>query len=150
MIHQTIASPWGPLTVVGSSAGLRQVRFGPSQPEDGPPGELEAGLQLAQYLRGERQNFDLTLDVDGTPWQQQVWSALATIPYGQTTSYGALAKQLGRPKASRAVGAANGKNPIAIIVPCHRVIGSDGTLRGYVGGVECKQGLLDLERRTNV
>ncbi len=101
--------------------------------------------QLAEYFAGERDTFDFDLAPEGTRFQQAVWRALRAIPFGHTTSYGALARSIGRPSASRAVGAANGKNPIAIVVPCHRVIGSTGALVGYAGGIRCKQWLLAHE-----
>ena len=100
-----------------------------------------------RVLRGERQSFDLPLALDGTAFQRRVWDALRGIGYGETVSYGQLADQIGRPTASRAVGLANGRNPVSIIVPCHRVVGSDGSLTGYGGGVANKQRLLDLERQ---
>jgi methylated-DNA-[protein]-cysteine S-methyltransferase len=101
--------------------------------------------QLCEYFDGERDAFDLPLEMSGTPFQRRVWQALQQIPYGETTTYGELARRMGRPAASRAVGLANGRNPIAVIVPCHRVIGSDGSLTGYGGGLERKRLLLDLE-----
>ena len=104
-----------------------------------------AMAQLEEYFAGTRREFDLELSPHGTEFQMQVWSALRTIGYGETRSYGQLAAQVGRPKASRAVGLANGRNPISIIVPCHRVIGADGSLTGYGGGLENKKILLDLE-----
>jgi methylated-DNA-[protein]-cysteine S-methyltransferase len=103
--------------------------------------------QLEAYFAGRLRQFTLDLAPQGTPFQQAVWRALQDIPYGQTTSYGALARQLGNPKASRAVGAANGQNPLAIVIPCHRVVGSTGKLTGYAGGVDTKQALLAFERR---
>lgn len=105
----------------------------------------EACRQLDEWFAGERQEFDLPLAPDGTEFQQQVWQALQKIPYGTTCSYGDLARQLGRPSASRAVGAANGQNPIALIIPCHRVIGADGSLTGYAFGIERKKKLLNFE-----
>ncbi len=102
--------------------------------------------QLTDYFAGGLTEFDLPLQIAGTPFQQQVWSALNTIPYGATLSYGELAEQIGQPKASRAVGLANGHNPVSIIVPCHRVIGANGKLTGYGGGIERKQWLLNHER----
>ena len=102
--------------------------------------------QLEAYLRGERASFDLALAPVGTAFQHAVWKVLAAIPYGTTTTYAALARTIGRPRAVRAVGAANGRNPISIVVPCHRVIGTDGTLTGYAGGVARKRRLLALER----
>jgi AraC family transcriptional regulator of adaptative response/methylated-DNA-[protein]-cysteine methyltransferase len=114
-----------------------------SSPQDRLLGLLEA--QLADYFAGTLRTFDLPLDLAGTPWQRRVWSALLEIPYGATTSYGGLAARLGKPGGSRAVGRANGENPVAIAVPCHRVIQADGGLRGYGGGLHRKRWLLDLE-----
>jgi len=108
----------------------------------------EAARQLDEYFAGERRTFDLPLAPRGTPFQQRVWSALRDMPYGATTSYGALALRLGDPNATRAVGAANGRNPISIIVPCHRVIGASGSLTGFGGGLERKRWLLEHEART--
>jgi methylated-DNA-[protein]-cysteine S-methyltransferase len=107
----------------------------------------EAAGQLAEYFDGQRQDFDLPLALDGTAFQRRVWHALLSIGYGETVSYGQLAGQIGRPTAARAVGLANGRNPVSIIVPCHRVVGSDGNLTGYGGGLDNKQRLLELERR---
>lgn len=107
----------------------------------------EAGEQLDAYWKGERFDFDLPLSPTGTPFQQKVWNALRTIPYGRTASYGEIARKIGAPTASRAVGAANGRNPIAIVVPCHRVIGANGTLTGYAGGLDMKRALLDHEAK---
>ena len=103
--------------------------------------------QIEEYCAGKRQQFDLELAAEGTPFQRHVWDALCEIPFGVTTSYGALSKRLGRPNGARAVGLANGANPIGLIVPCHRVIGSDGSLTGYGGGLQRKKWLLDLERK---
>lgn len=108
----------------------------------------EAVKQLGEYFRGERTAFTLPLCLEGTDFQQKAWAALQTIPYGETRSYGQLAAQLGNPKACRAVGGANNKNPVMILVPCHRVIGSDGSLMGFAGGLEVKKYLLELEKRT--
>lgn len=105
----------------------------------------EAKKQLEEYFDGSRKKFDILLRPKGTPFQHQVWKALQEIPYGTTMTYGEIAKKIGNPKASRAVGHANNQNPIAIIIPCHRVIGANGTLVGYAGGVEKKQALLELE-----
>lgn len=107
---------------------------------------VRTAAQLAEYFAGERQAFDLPLGPLGTSFQQRVWRALTRIPYGETRSYGELARSIGRPAASRAVGAANGRNPIPIIVPCHRVIGANGDLTGYGGGLPIKRWLLDHER----
>jgi methylated-DNA-[protein]-cysteine S-methyltransferase len=111
-------------------------------------GFQEVDDQLAAYFAGELVTFDVRLRLEGTSFQQQVWAGLLEIPYGATTSYGDLATRIGNPKASRAVGLANGRNPIAIIVPCHRVIGSSGSLTGYGGGLDRKRSLLDLEAGT--
>jgi len=109
---------------------------------------LETERQLKEYFSRARQVFNLPLDFSGNAFNQKVWAALLTIPYGETRSYGEIAKQIGAPKAARAVGAANGKNPIAIIAPCHRVIGSNGRLTGFAGGLEAKAHLLALEKNT--
>ncbi len=151
-------SPWGRLMLVGENGKLRRIdlprnvhrgRGEPTEPEEGwrhDPVALHEPLeQLAQYFQGERQQFDLELDPEGTDFQLRVWQALCEIPFGGTLSYGEIAEKLGKPAAARAVGAANGRNPIAIVVPCHRVIGSDGTLTGYAGGLEIKQWLLQHE-----
>ena len=105
----------------------------------------QAEKQLADYFAGKRRVFDLPLRPEGTPFQQEVWGVLAGIPYGETTTYGEIAKRIGKPSACRAVGAANGKNPISIFLPCHRVIGTSGKLTGYAGGLEAKEFLLKLE-----
>jgi methylated-DNA-[protein]-cysteine S-methyltransferase len=126
--------------------GRHPLRVRPEwKPDDGPFGEVRD--QLAGYFAGERTTFELPLRLDGSPFQRQVWNALREIPYGTTTSYGEIARRVGRPGAARAVGLANGQNPIAVIVPCHRVIGADGSLTGYGGGLERKQLLLGLEAR---
>ena len=106
----------------------------------------ETARQLREYFAGERTAFDLELAPQGTPFQLLVWERLREIPYGETLSYGELAREIGRPNGSRAVGLANGRNPIPIVIPCHRVIGADGTLTGYAGGIERKRLLLDLEQ----
>jgi methylated-DNA-[protein]-cysteine S-methyltransferase len=159
--HAVADSPVGPLTVVvvaGAVAGLYmdEQRHRPPQevlgdPADDPGSESfdEAFRQLREYFDGQRTEFDLRLRLDGTPFQQRVWAALRAIPYGQTVSYGRLADRLGQPTASRAVGLANGKNPVSIIVPCHRVVGSDGSLTGYGGGIERKRYLLAHELRVS-
>jgi methylated-DNA-[protein]-cysteine S-methyltransferase len=107
-------------------------------------------IQLTEYFNGKRRVFDLPLEVYGTPFQKDIWKHLQNIPFGETRSYGQLAKAIGNPKASRAVGAANGKNPISIILPCHRVVGSNGNLTGFAGGVEAKDFLLKLEGRLDL
>jgi methylated-DNA-[protein]-cysteine S-methyltransferase len=157
--HVTIGSPIGPLTLVAAGdclAGLYMEahRHLPGPAAFGAPGDpaaapfAAAAAQLAAYFTGELTSFDLPLEPSGTPFQESVWRALRAIPYGQTVSYGALAAGLGAPRASRAVGLANGKNPISIVVPCHRVVGTDGSLTGYGGGVARKRFLLDLEQRS--
>ncbi len=148
------SSPVGKLLLAGDAKGLRMLDFqgGPhaTQPkpgwrEDRKPFR-EVIVQLQQYFAGKRREFDAPLSPEGTPFQLQVWRALRGIPYGKTLSYGELARRIRKPGAARAVGAANGDNPIAIIVPCHRVIGADGSLTGYGGGLGIKQKLLELER----
>jgi methylated-DNA-[protein]-cysteine S-methyltransferase len=106
---------------------------------------VEAERQLAEYFAGRRKRFALKLDVSGTPFQRKVWNALLTIPFGETRSYAQIAKQIGHPSAMRAVGAANGRNPVSIVAPCHRVVGSNGALTGFAGGLEVKARLLALE-----
>ncbi|MFD5073271.1 methylated-DNA--[protein]-cysteine S-methyltransferase [Streptomyces sp. NPDC058371] len=152
--HTVIDSPYGPLTLVatdGALSGLYMVGQRHRPPEEGfgerddtPFGETTD--QLKAYFAGELKAFDLPLRLAGTPFQRTVWEQLQKIPYGETRSYGELAAALGNPKASRAVGLANGKNPVGIIVPCHRVVGADGSLTGYGGGLDRKQRLLHFER----
>jgi methylated-DNA-[protein]-cysteine S-methyltransferase len=138
------------LAVVAGARGIEQIRF-EGTPPDGTPRDdefpvlKEVSKQLAAYFAAELQNFDLPLDPHGTPFQTKVWRALLDIPYGETRSYGQIAQLLGAPKAVRAVGAANGQNPIPIVIPCHRVIGSNGKLTGFGGGLPLKRLLLDLE-----
>lgn len=157
-VHAKLQTPVGELTLIASDQALRAIIWesgpvfdpagldkGTAQPDQ--PILRQAGEQLQAYFRGERQSFDLPLAPQGTEFQKSVWQALLTIPYGQTRSYGELAAQLGQPKASRAVGAANGRNPLSIVVPCHRVIGSSGKLTGFGGGLEAKELLLKLESR---
>ncbi len=149
--YATTNSPLGQIQVVWNDNGVTHIDFENEMPEPQlswkkvSASKSDAVQQLKEYFQGRRQNFDLPLAPTGTAFQNQVWKALVKIPYGTTTSYGELAKQIGRPKASRAVGAANGKNPLAIVVPCHRVIGSNGKLTGYAGGLERKAALLQLE-----
>jgi methylated-DNA-[protein]-cysteine S-methyltransferase len=142
----SIESPIGVLYLEGAAA-LTKLEFALERsPNGGETAFLrEAARQLDGYFRGERTAFDLALDPEGTAFEKEVWRALAGIPYGATSTYGAIAHRLGKPNASRAVGAANGRNPIAIVIPCHRVIGADGSLTGYGGGLERKRFLLDLE-----
>jgi methylated-DNA-[protein]-cysteine S-methyltransferase len=139
-----------PLRLVASRAGLRTVAFHPAQALDGEPDPAhpllrEAVRQLRAYFAGELRQFDLPLDMQGTPFQLRVWRELETIPFGEFRSYAQIAQAIGAPRAVRAVGSANGANPVAIIVPCHRVIGSSGKLVGYGGGLPLKQRLLALE-----
>lgn len=155
-VHTVVDSPCGPLTLVardGALAGLYMTaqRHRPAQETFGPrdddlPAFDEAARQLDAYFAGDRTRFDLDLALAGTPFQQRVWQALCEIPYGETVSYGELAVSLGLPNASRAVGLANGKNPVGIIVPCHRVIGANGSMTGYGGGLDRKRWLLGFER----
>ncbi len=153
----TIESPVGLLTLVASDVGLvavlwedddpLRVRLGPLAPDDAHPVLMETMRQLRGYFAGEVTVFDLPLDMRGTDFQKSVWAALLAIPYGETRSYGAIAREIGRPGASRAVGAANGRNPLSIVAPCHRVVGTGGHLTGFAGGLEAKAALLALERR---
>jgi len=140
-----IDSPVGPLTLTERDGALAQLSFGAHG--DSPPTPLlqRAVAQLNEYFAGSRRSFDLPLAPSGTEFQLACWRALAEIPYGETRSYGEQARRIGRPDRARAVGAANGANPIAIILPCHRVIGADGSLVGFGGGLETKRRLLDLE-----
>jgi methylated-DNA-[protein]-cysteine S-methyltransferase len=153
--YTQIESPIGPLLLAADEAGLREILFvngrHPAQPE--PSWKEDRALhsetirQLQAYFAGNLENFDLQLAPEGTPFQLGVWRRLCDIPYGETISYGELASRMGNPKASRAVGLANGSNPIPIVIPCHRVIGSNGKLTGYGGGLPIKEKLLALERR---
>lgn len=150
-------SPVGQLTLVGTDAGMAAILWENDRAErlrlmldvEAPthPVLLEAERQLSEYFAGRRQRFTLPLDLAGTPFQRRVWKALQTIPFGETRSYGQIAAQIGNPRAVRAVGAANGRNPLPIVGPCHRVIGSNGTLTGFAGGLETKARLLELEGR---
>lgn len=147
-------TPIGPLQLAASDAGLHAIDFPQARPPLRGRAHWQAGnhallretaAQLRAYFARRLRRFDLPLAADGTAFQREVWQALARIPYGTTTSYVGLARELGRPTASRAVGAANGRNPIPIVVPCHRVIGASGALTGFAGGVPTKQFLLELE-----
>jgi methylated-DNA-[protein]-cysteine S-methyltransferase len=148
----TIDSPVGPLLLTSDGTSLTRLLFAadpdPSWSTDPCPVLDEAVRQLGEYFVGERRDFDLPLDPVGTPFQLTVWAALRDIPYAETINYGQLAGRVGNPHASRAVGLANGRNPISIVVPCHRVIGANGSLTGYGGGLDRKRTLLELERRT--
>lgn len=151
-----VDTPIGPLRLVARGDALRAIEFSPwpsaeveavGERDDDRPVLRRAAEQLAAYFSGDLREFDLPLDPGGTPFQQRVWAELSRIGYGTTTSYGEVARRLGMTNAaSRAVGLANGRNPIPVVVPCHRVIGADGRLTGYAGGLERKQLLLDLER----
>jgi methylated-DNA-[protein]-cysteine S-methyltransferase len=149
----TMASPIGTLTLTGDGDALTGLymehhRHAPPVPADAAEGRAplaDACRQLDEYFAGERSEFDLALRAAGSDFQRAVWDELTRIPYGETMSYGELARRLGRPDAPRAVGLANGRNPISIVVPCHRVIGASGKLTGYGGGLDRKRFLLDLE-----
>ncbi|WP_405582552.1 methylated-DNA--[protein]-cysteine S-methyltransferase [Streptomyces sp. NBC_01190] len=157
-VHTQVDSPCGPLTLVASGDGIAGLymtdhRHRPAPESFGAYVEADeisvladVSEQLAAYFAGDLTRFEIPMTVAGTPFQQRVWSALNDIPYGRTVSYGELAAALGQPGSSRAVGLANGKNPISIIVPCHRVIGANGSLTGYGGGLDRKRWLLDFER----
>ncbi|MBK4988082.1 methylated-DNA--[protein]-cysteine S-methyltransferase [Pseudomonas sp. S36] len=127
-----------------------RVRLGPLVQQDDCPVLIDTARQLGEYFSGQRQRFELPLDFAGTDFQRRVWSALLTIPFGETRSYSEIARQIGSPSAVRAVGAANGRNPISIIAPCHRVIGASGDLTGFAGGLPAKQFLLALEGRQSL
>lgn len=164
----TVPSPLGPITLVAVDGALARLSFEeprrgtppsrggdvvrpqrlPADAHHDPEAFADVEAQLAAYFRGELTHFDVPLTLRGTPFQERVWAALLDIPYGTTTSYGELARRIGEPRASRAVGLANGRNPIGVIVPCHRVIGADGRLTGYGGGLPRKRHLLDLEQQT--
>jgi methylated-DNA-[protein]-cysteine S-methyltransferase len=154
-VSKTVRSPVGVLTLIASGDGLAAILW-----ENDRPGRVRLDVvaedpkhpilvaterQLAEYFAGRRKGFDLRLDFAGTEFQKKVWRALLTIPFGETRSYAQIAKQIGHPKAVRAVGAANGRNPISIVAPCHRVIGSSGALTGFAGGLGVKAQLLRLE-----
>ncbi len=145
-----IESPIGPLTtVVNESEAVLAVHFGAKEDQSGVRSAARTGQldrQLAEYFARTRTTFELNLEPRGTAFQHQVWELLVQIPFGETRSYGQLAKELGRPGSSRAVGRANATNPIAIIVPCHRVIGASGSLTGYAGGLDMKSSLLEFEQ----
>ncbi|MDD0975174.1 methylated-DNA--[protein]-cysteine S-methyltransferase [Pseudomonas fontis] len=155
-----IPSPVGVLTLVARGTKLaailwecereNRVRLGPLHEDREHPTLLETQRQLSEYFAGSRDRFELDLDFEGTDFQRQVWRALLTIPFGETRSYSDIARQIGSPKAVRAVGAANGRNPISIVAPCHRVIGASGSLTGFAGGLQAKQYLLALEGRSSL
>lgn len=163
LYYDVIASPLGPIFIGGTAGGLRRIDFldGDSEQdsvavleretgsaaERDPEAAADAAMQLREYFAGQRTHFDLPLAAAGTPFQRRVWGELERIPYGETATYGEVARAIGKPGAPRAVGLANGRNPIAIVVPCHRVVGADGTLTGYGGGLDRKAWLLNLESR---
>jgi len=153
-LHQD--TPIGPLLIAGDGEAVRAIRFPKNGQAVGPESGWtksargavnEAARQLREYFEGGRLEFDLPLAPEGTEFQRAVWRRLQEIPYGETISYGELAKRVGNPAASRAVGAANGRNPIPIVIPCHRVIGASGKLTGFGGGLPIKEALLALEAR---
>ena len=155
VFYSTFESPVGPLLLAGDSDALRLVSFESSKHAAPPQADwkqdnapfAEVIRQLQAYFRGELREFDVPLALQGTEFQRRVWNALREIPYGETISYLQLAERIGNPRAVRAVGLANGSNPIPIIVPCHRVIGSDGSLTGFGGGISTKKKLLELESK---
>jgi methylated-DNA-[protein]-cysteine S-methyltransferase len=158
LAYKFTRSPIGRLKLVASERGLvailwnaddrtRRVALPPAERQNRHPMLVEAERQLADYFAGRRRRFTLKLDLRGTPFQKKVWRALLKIPFGEMRTYGEIAKQLGHPNAARAVGAANGKNPVSIVAPCHRLIGSGGRLHGFAGGLKAKAALLKHERR---
>ncbi|NVB40914.1 methylated-DNA--[protein]-cysteine S-methyltransferase [Pseudenhygromyxa sp. WMMC2535] len=153
LLHLDISSPLGDLRIVASQTAITAILLPGFEPLASAPGSRRGCLaaaadQLEAYFAGRRRRFELPLAPAGTSFQREVWAALETIPFGETRSYGELAASLGRPTASRAIGAANGRNPISIVVPCHRVIGADGSLTGYAGGLAAKRWLLEHEGRS--
>lgn len=156
-VYKTMQSPVGELKLVANDQGLTAILWENDDPKRIPlstmtenknyPLLLEAERQLNDYFAGKLSKFSLKLNFIGTEFQKKVWAALLTIPFGETRSYAQIAKQIGNPKAMRAVGAANGKNPISIVAPCHRVIGANGKLTGFAGGLEVKACLLDIESK---
>jgi methylated-DNA-[protein]-cysteine S-methyltransferase len=157
LLYKTMSSPVGELTLVANESALAailwendkptRVRLGPMRAVTSAPILHQAEQQLNEYFAGTRTRFELALNFVGTEFQRKVWAALLTIPFGETRSYSDIAIQIGNANAVRAVGAANGKNPISIVAPCHRVIGKTGDLTGFAGGMEAKKILLELERR---
>lgn len=153
-LFRTVPSPVGTLTIAGDGTVITHLRMtdqthdpaGRGAWHHRPAAFGDAVDQLQEYFDGQRTRFDLPLRMEGTGFQRSVWDALLEIPYGETTSYGEIARRVGKPGAARAVGLANGQNPVAIVVPCHRVIGADGSLTGYGGGLDRKVTLLQLER----
>lgn len=153
--YRVIDSPIGPLTLAGDGSTLMHLRMADQSHEPdrsawhpaGPDTFADVAEQLDAYFAGSLTEFDVDLELAGTEFQRRVWAALQTIPYGETRSYGEIAGQIGSPAASRAVGLANGRNPISIIVPCHRVVGAAGSMTGYAGGIDRKRMLLSLESK---
>jgi methylated-DNA-[protein]-cysteine S-methyltransferase len=156
-VYKRMASPVGTLTLAATDAGLAAILWENERPgrvrldmvaeANNHPVLVEAERQLTEYFAGRRTQFTLTLDPSGTSFQRAVWKALLTIPFGETRSYAQIANQIGHPTAARAVGAANGRNPLSIVAPCHRVVGASGALTGFAGGLEVKARLLALEGR---
>jgi methylated-DNA-[protein]-cysteine S-methyltransferase len=154
-VYKIVDSPIGRLKLVATDEGLAAILWENDRPsrvrleidkvDNRHPVLIETERQLTEYFAGHRRNFALTLDTAGTEFQRKVWSALRTIPFGETRSYGQIATQIGSPRAVRAVGAANGRNPVSIVTPCHRVVGSTGALTGFAGGLDVKARLLALE-----
>ncbi len=157
LVYTTLPSPVGKLKLVASDKGLtailwenddpKRVRLGALTHDDTHPTLVQTRQQLEQYFAGKLQRFTLPLDFVGTDFQKQVWHALLSIPFGETRSYKQIAEQIGKSTAARAVGSANGRNPISIVAPCHRVIGANGKLTGFAGGLEAKACLLEIEAR---
>jgi methylated-DNA-[protein]-cysteine S-methyltransferase len=152
MRYAVMNSPIGPLTLRATEKGLSSIHFGSAVPPNGVASGVlderahrENFKQLQEYFDGIRTRFDLPLDIHGTPFQMAVWHELQKIPYGETRTYGEIARSIGKPGAARAVGMANHENPVAIVIPCHRVVGSDGSLTGYAGGLDLKKKLLEIE-----
>jgi|SRR6185295_8521895 len=153
MRYAVMNSPIGPLTLASTESGLALVHFGSSVPHGGIVDESanrQVIQQLQEYFEGKRTDFELSLDLQGTPFQMAVWNELQKIPYGATRSYADIARSIGKPGAARAVGMANHENPVAVVVPCHRVVGSDGSLTGYAGGLHLKQQLLEIENQSQL
>lgn len=158
-VYKIMESPVGTLKLVAGDAGLAAILWENDRPgrvkldaiayDPANPVLCRTEMQLTEYFAGTRTDFSIPLDLKGTDFQRRVWQALLTIPFGETRSYAQIARQIGSPKAFRAMGAANGRNPVSIIIPCHRAIGSDGTLHGFAGGLEAKRYLLALERERN-
>ena len=142
---ENVPTPVGTLCVCSDGEAVTGIRFGAGETNGGCPVTGQARQQLTEYFAGQRREFDLPLSPSGTDFQRRVWELLREIPYGETVTYGELARRLGNPRAARAVGMACNRNPIAIVVPCHRVVGSTGSLTGYAGGLDTKAFLLKLE-----